>query len=44
MHGVSKHFKVEGKENKNYVGGETPPTSIKEKETHWPKVLCVSTD
>ena len=26
-------------EKKNYAGSKTLPASIKEKETHWPKVL-----
>jgi len=29
------------KRKENYVGGETPPTSIKEKETLWSKVPYV---
>jgi hypothetical protein len=29
---------VIGKEKKHYAGSKTLPASIKEKETHWPKV------
>ena len=32
----------ERKEKKNYAGSKTLPASIKEKETHWPKVPWVS--
>jgi len=38
---ILHHSPRKEKKKKNYVGGETPPTSIKEKETLWSKVPYV---